>query len=313
MKSFDEIVTSINHLRHDIKAEVIIADIIENGMSVADVVTIPDGLFKRGFNQDISKAEVRKLNNGQSVLEIHITRDGIYDTLPAGLFHDQPKESVSKGQEMASHSKKQRLVEKEARKFFHPFENEIFLMHIDLELEERKILNRFSENLFDDIFSEFWKLDKTLPQKFLSRLILLLHLAHKITGNVEMTARTLEIIIEEKIKINLAGDEHSYNDYDKQIEDPNTLGSTDLGIDFICGQHINFSQPVMEFVIGPLSNSPIEDYLENGKISRFLNCFFGYFVPVEMDFRIKVIVNQEEMDFTLDSVSNPILGYNLTI
>ena len=47
MKNLDNIVSAINHLRDDIKAEAIVADIIENGVSADDIVTIPDGLFKR--------------------------------------------------------------------------------------------------------------------------------------------------------------------------------------------------------------------------------------------------------------------------
>ncbi|MCK4748767.1 MAG: hypothetical protein KAT15_17055, partial [Bacteroidales bacterium] len=175
----------------------------ENGQIASDIITVPDGLFKRRFNPDISSAGVRRLNNDQEVIEIHITRDGIYDGLPAGLFHDYSSESATGGQGMARDSKKHRQIEEMARKFFLPFENEIFHQLVELELEERKILNRYNENLFDDIFSGFWKLDGSLPKKYLSRLVLLLHLAHKITGNTEMTARTLEIIIEEKVRVEL--------------------------------------------------------------------------------------------------------------
>ena len=314
MKNLNHIATAINHLQDDIKAEAIIADIIESGVSNADIVTIPDGLFKRRFNQDISSAEVTKLENDQKVLEIHITRGGIYDGLPAGLFHDQPRESVAGGKDMAGESKRQRLKEKEARKFFLPFENEIFLKLIDLELEERKILSRYSENLFDDIFSGFWKLDSTLPQKFLSRLIILLPLAHRITGNLGITAKILEIIIEEKVGVRMiSSDQLNENGYHQPVDNSGNLGSVALGVNFVCGQHNNTKYPMMEFVIGPLRNSSVEDYLEDGQLSQFLDCFFGYFIPVEMDVSTAVIVNQEEYEFTLDSEINPILGYNSAI
>ena len=61
MRNFNEIVSSVNRLRHDIKAEAIIADVIENGLSSSDVVVYPEGLFRRRFNQDIPNAEVKKL------------------------------------------------------------------------------------------------------------------------------------------------------------------------------------------------------------------------------------------------------------
>jgi hypothetical protein len=314
MRNFNEIVSSVNRLRHDIKAEAIIADIIENGLTTSNIVVYPEGLFRRRFNQDISDAEVKKLENGQEVLEFHITRDGIYDTLPAGIFHDHPKESANNGGEMANHSKKQRLIEKYARLLFQPFENEIFLKQIELELEERKIITRFNENLFDDIFSEFWKMDITLPQKLLSRLILLLHLTHKITGNFELMARTLEIIIEETVKIKLNYAEHHNDIYnDNPVDDGGILGASAVGVDFVSGKLHNSTIPELVFEIGPIKNSSIEDYMGNGQISRFLDCFFGYFVPIEMDVSTKIIVNEEEMDFTLDPASSPVLGYNSSI
>ncbi len=313
MRNLDNIVETINHLRDDVKAEAIIADIIESGIEAENIIIFPDGLFKRRFNKDILGAGVRRLENDQNVLEVHTTRDGIYDTLPAGLFHDHPTESMSRGKEMAGESKRQRLIEKEARRFFLPFENEIFLKLVDLEMEERKILNSYSENLFDDIFSGFWKLDGTLPHKFLSRLIILLPLAHRISGDPEMIAKTLEIIIEEKCMVRWATTGKSCEEHLLPAEDSGKLGSATLGIDFVCDQISSSNQPVLEFVIGPLENSSVEDYLENGDVARFLDCFYGYFVPVEKDLITRVLVDEKVHGFTLDPAFDALLGYNTAI
>ena len=310
MKNLNDIVETINHLRDDIKAEAIIADIIESGISAENIVTVPDGIFKRRFNQDIAGAGFLRLENDQDVLEIHISRDGIYDTLPAGIFHDPPKESASRGQDMAGESKRQRLVEKQARKFFLPFENELFRKHIDLELEERTILKRYSENLFDNIFSSFWKLDSSLPQKFLSRLIILLPLAHRISGDPELTAKTLEIIIDEKSKVKWATSRQSCGKIQLESDEyAGRLGHSALGVDFVCDQASNV-QPVLEFLIGPLEHSEVEDYLENGQIAHFLDCFYEYFIPVEIDVTTKVLVDEKAHGFTLDPDMEPVLGYN---
>ena len=313
MYNLDRIAAAISQLQDDIKAEAIIADIIENGVSPEDIVTVPDGLFKRRFNQDISNAEVKRLNNDQKVLELHITRDGIYDALPAGLFHEHTTESVTKGQDMAKESKKQRLIEAQARKFFLPFENEIFHKLVDLELEERKILNRYSENLFNDVFSGFWKLDRSLPQRLLSRLVILLPIAHKITGNLEMTARSLEIIIDEQVKVSLIRSEQPGKAESQIAGQLSSLGAAALGLDFVCGLQNDTAHSVLDFTIGPLRNSSVEDYLENGQISKFLDCFFEYFVPVELGTRTTIEIYNEEHEFTLDPELLPILGYNSSI
>jgi len=72
----NEIAGSINRLLYDIKAEVIIADLIENKVNPAEIVFLPDGSFKRNYAHDILYAEVRKLNNNQHVIQIHTSRDG---------------------------------------------------------------------------------------------------------------------------------------------------------------------------------------------------------------------------------------------
>lgn len=306
------IASSINHLKNDIKAEVIAAEIIENGLNPADIVMIPDGSFKRKYSKDVTHAEVIKSENGQKVLGMHVSRDGLYDSLPEALFHDQSNEPLTSGHEMAMLSKKQKLEEKEARLFFLPFENEIFLHRIQVETEERRILRRLSENLFDDIYPQFWKLDRSLPKKLVSRFVLILHMTHKILGNLKLTANCLEIILEEEVKINIIRNKH-LNEDPSVLNDKRTagLGSTGLGEDFICGEYMPESDPIMEFVIGPLANSFVEDYLENSSYTRFLKCFYSFFVPLEMYPVTIVKVSEAQQQFILDEKqSNVILGYN---
>ena len=62
MKDLEKIVTSINNLRHDIKAEAIIGDILENGLELNDIVTVQEGLFKRRFKPDVSHADINNRN-----------------------------------------------------------------------------------------------------------------------------------------------------------------------------------------------------------------------------------------------------------
>jgi hypothetical protein len=315
MKDLKEIAISINRLLNDIRAEVVAADLIENDVNPADIVILPDGSFRRNYSRDINFAEVTKLENGQQVLGIHITRDGIYDGLPEAVFHDQSGDPLISGHEMAKLSKKQKLEEKEARLFFLPLENEIFFHRIQLELEERKLLYRFSENLFDDIYPQFWNLDRSLPKKLVSRFVLILHMTNKILGNIELTAQCLETILEEEVKITITRHNRKENDL---IDIPGKknagLGYFLLGENFICGNYISDYDPVMEFIIGPLKNSSIEDYLEKGSYSAFLSCFYSFFVPVELDAVTIIKAGETKQQFILHEVaSNVILGYNSVI
>ena len=136
MPDLNDIASVVNHSLNDLKVEIVAADILESGLDPAELIVVPDGSFTRSYSRDISYAEVAKSANGQKTLAIHVTRDGIYDCLPEAVFHRQSSEPLTSGHDMAKLSKKQKMEEKEARLFFLPFENEIFTLRTQIEMEE---------------------------------------------------------------------------------------------------------------------------------------------------------------------------------
>ena len=313
MRGPDEIVEALQNIFFDIKAEALIGDLMEDGLNSDKFITIPDGTFKRRYSRDVGYSENIKLENGQNILGIHLNRDGLYDSLPEGLFHEKTEAASKQTSGSSGESKKLKAEEKAARKFFLPFENEIFLQGIQLELEERNILGRFAENLFDDIYPEFWNLDKSLDRKYVSRMILLLHLSHLIVGNLSLTAKCLEAVIEEKVSINIRQMKHSQKNYNEDVVASiknNSLGFIELGTDFICGDNFESWKPIVELHIGPLKNTKIVDYLENGSVSKFIDCFCEYFVPAELDVVTDILVAHEKQQFSLnEEEEGAVLGY----
>jgi len=203
--------------------------------------------------------------------------------------------------------------EKESRTFFLPFENEIFFQKIQLEISERKILKRFSENLFNEIFPEFWNLDRSLPKELVSKLMLFLHYSHKFIGNCDLTAKALEVILNENVSVRLA---NLASDPDPALQEnqyPSALGSSSLGIDMICGEHSEDLFTIMDFSIGPLKNTRIEDYLENGSISKFLDVFFSFFVPLELIPKTTILGYAAREEFVLSDKGMSFLGFNTTL
>jgi len=315
MQDLKKTIASIKKIEPDIRVEAVLAELIENGWDLADLVVIPESSFKRKFSSDIAYVAGKKLDNGEELLGFYINRDGIYDSLPEGLFHDQSSEPRITGSEMAIDSKRQKAEEKAIRKFFLPFENELFLQRIFLEKEERNILYRFSESLFNEIYPEFWNLDTTLPKKLVTRLALILHLTHQIVGNLTLTAKCLEVILDEDVSINQVHHKQEKTGTDGPVARQNPgLGSCSLGEDFISGDYEPDSDPVLEFEIGPLAHSSAEDYLENGSYHRFLECFYRYFVPLEMDVVTTIRISEVQQEFVLDEQgAKTMLGFNSTI
>jgi hypothetical protein len=311
MKDLTIIKDSINELTYDIKAEIVIADLMENGLQQTDCIVYPDGLFRRRFKKDVSHAELIELNNGQEVLGIHITRESIYDSLPEAIFHGPIEEELMNGHEMAKASKSQKMEEKSSRAFFLPFENEIFFQKVQLELSERKILHKFSENLFNDIFPEFWNLDKSLPKNLVSKLMLLLHYSHKLTGNFQLTAKALEAILDEPVRVKLITGTGAEGNIDNSSRlQGSVLGATRLGKNMVSGDQSEDGVLVLEFSIGPLTNTRIEDYLENSPVAKFIDLFFSYFIPLDMVPSKKILGYDSSQAFTLGEKNTSLLGYS---
>jgi hypothetical protein len=317
MLDSEKITVAIGGMLYDIKAEAVIGDLMAGGMGIEDFVVIPNGTFRRRYARDIAFAKKKKHKNGQEFVEININRDAIYHTLPEGIFHEKTKSGEEGANSHSDESKKLKKEEKAARTFFLPFENEIFLQRVKLEQEERKILKQFSENLFDDISPEFWNLDKSINREYMSRMIVLLHFSHQIVGNCKITAKCLESILNESVSVKI-GEDISSGQWEsgkkRGVEHGCVLGSAGLGTDFVCGDNLKGFTKKMKFSIGPLKNTNVIEYLENGTVYNFLKCFFGYFVPFELDVETDILVEQDNQEFLLGFGENvAVLGYKSAI
>jgi len=302
MVNSDKIEEAIRNILYDIKAEALIADLLENELESENFITVPKGTFKRRYSRDIDSIKEIKFENGQKVIGFYLNRDGLYDSLPEGLFHEKTDRTLKESGNFSEESKKLKAEEKAVREFFLPFENEIFFQRVQLELEERKVLSRFSENLFDDIYPEFWNLDKSLDRKYISRMVLLLHFSHRIVGNCSLTEKCLETILEEKVSVRVVRTMDLQNgEIDKSGSSVKSylLGNSELGVDFVCGENFEHLGKTMEFNIGPLKNTNVVDYLENGTVTNFLKCFYNYFIPVELDVKSNIIVDLMNQNFVL--------------
>ena len=79
-------------------------------------------------------------------LKINISRDGIYDSLPEGIFHYPKTERLNQSvDDMTKEYRSQQKEEENARQFFLPFENEFFLSGIIREKEEKEFLFKLNQ------------------------------------------------------------------------------------------------------------------------------------------------------------------------
>lgn len=309
MSKLEQISEYINQLSFDVKAELLVAVLVEHGIDLNSTITAFEGQFKRVWSKDIEWTSVERLETGDQKLSFHLNRDGIYDVLPEAVFHGNYEKENHSGKEMAKNSMKSRAEEKEARSFFQPFENEIFLQRVQLAKMENQLFRKIYSELLMGIIPYFWKVDPDLPQDYITRLKKLIPLVCRITGDFNLTAQCLEYILKEKVIITSSDDENPDAVNPKLFHHSGVIGESRLGIDTISGETASGFINHLIFSIGPIQNSITDELLKNGSLNRFLKCFYSYFIPYELDIETKYIFETEQSQLILDDGSNTEISY----
>lgn len=308
-KDLESIVQEIESISYDIRAEIIANELIEKEVISADEITISNqGQFSRAYRKDVLGAVIQDDNYiRHDYVTMLLSRDSMYDSLPEGFVHSLSENKTDKSvRQMIKEHKRQKKQENEARSFFDPFENEIFHYRTKIESVEKSFLYKLNGSKPLDFFYDFWGLSKKYPAVLVSKFIQLLPYAYKIVGDIDLSCRCLETIIEEKVEY-ISTSSKEYSEENEQIN----LGENRLGVDFICGnKYMDYSMNIT-IKIGPIMNNSFESFIHNGSIKRFIDCFYEHFFPMEVEPKTVLIMNQETEEFNFNK--QPVLGYTTRI
>ncbi|MGB0932147.1 MAG: type VI secretion system baseplate subunit TssG [Chitinophagales bacterium] len=307
-----EIKESIESIDWDIKVEVCLADLLEdNKIDKNSILISPQSVFKRTFNKDILgvKYKYDTFISEITQLYVNISREGIYDALPEGLFHAPiEKKSFDDTDGMRKEVEIHRKEEQAARKFFLPIENEIYRHRIDLELEERKALIGFSDNVTQNLFLKFWDLeafyhtaDRILDERQVSILLYILPVVHQIAGNLPLTALCFKTIMKQEFDLSIAPPKAKQVNEKEVPALSKRLGNLTLGVNFICGSQFNDGVPHIQVSIGPMPRKNVKDYLIGGKAYQTLLILYHFFLPLEATVETKVLIRDPDKPFRLYS------------
>lgn len=308
----------INDMLFNLTAEYLVVCLYNENVSKKDILAMFEGDLKRKWSTDVDRAEVESFESGKEALSIYLNRTGIYDSLPEALFHRFSDNRNATGGDMAKESMQLKTEEKQVRKFFRPFESEIFLQRTEVALNENEVFKSLYSDFLSELIPGFWKIDERIPASYVSKLIRFLPFANKIAGNLELTAHCLEKILSEKVNIELKDEEKYPGDLEKTDPDfsGGRLGMSKLGADLVMGQNpVGFIGRLL-LKIGPLKNTDLKVFFVNGPADLLLNCFYGYFIPAELDVEMKLVSNNETRKFSLGSkqaTAKSFLGYNTAL
>ncbi|WP_042721244.1 hypothetical protein [Flavobacterium sp. B17] len=309
--SLNHIANLVTSLKHDIRAEVIINDLLESRDLKQDQYIIrKEGQFSRSYRFDLLDTKVVDYDyDTTQMLYFSLSRDCMYDTLPEALSHNSQNDIPGKDVEtMIGEYNNRKKQQKAARNFFQPFENEMFLYGVEIESFERKFLSGLNNSNIPDMFYDFWNISRDFPEHLISKFICLLPFAYKIVGDITLACDILSILLEEKVSLNNKT-YHRYADENQGI----SLGETRLGLDSITGTEYDDYSRHLDIMIGPLQISSFTDFIHEGKKKRFVEIFYEHFFPIEVEVNTIILLPEDKEKFEFNRTEISVLGYNTTI
>ena len=279
-QEFISIFEEIESHTESIKAEVLLAELLQNSsMTLDDVIIKNQSSFNRSYRNDLILLE--NVDNQFEKFAFHLSRNGIYDLVPEGLFHSENKKNT--GESYNSKRKEIKNTEQDARRFFAPIENEFFHQKLEIEKNERKMLNSFY-SLEEQFLMDFWKIDTQIQKKILVKLMRLLPNSHQIAGDLELTRLSAEKILGERVVFKKKFQAIKIKNRNKKNK------GVILGNDTILGdeEHL-FFEPVLEVTIGPVKSEKANNFVQKNATLEFMELFYDFFIPLEY----KVLTNIE--------------------
>jgi len=304
----EEVIDHIRCLHEDVRAEVVVGELLDNQVQPDAVTVQMENVFSRAFARDILGVKLDDSQPYHPFITLQLSRDGLYDRLPEGLFHEFSSQRRGGVSEMVAAYKKQQQEETQARKFFRPIEHEFFLQRVFLEQREKHLLfDAFGKDA-DQLFLSFWNISPDLPRVPVNRLVKLLPYMHRIAGNIPLVQLCLQVILEEKVSIVC---DHT----PQQVKSNNgvPLGECRLGTDTLAGEDFYTDMPLMKVTIGPLQQRRIYDYLPWQPYGRLLETCYSFLLPADVEIETILEPNAGEKGAAVTD-ANPkegIMGYNM--
>lgn len=279
-------------------AEAVFVSLLEAGYKEDNINIVNKGAFKKSIGDDIEDIEINKTTDKETV-DITLNRNSFYDLLPEGLFHQTKGSSkVSDVADAVEEHKQFKEEEKQARRFFSPLEQMLFLYSAATEQVERQAFFNIQNGMLGNTFNNFWNISADLPTQPANRMLRLMPYTNIIKGNIANTKDALAYVLQKKVKViqdNIISDD-KYSQHN--------LLDIDLGINSVLGCTANELFVNWLFEIKEVDVADLQLYASGNQMDNLLARFVEIFIPLDVDaeFCIAHLENTENESY------QPILG-----
>lgn len=293
---------SSNIMLPPFKSEVVCAGFLEQGVAMENIKVTAQGAFAKSYRNDIEKIVIDDhVDDSKTVFEVFLNRDGIYDKLPEGFFHQtKGSKKVRTVQDAVTEHKQFKTEEKQARKFFAPIEKMLFQYRLHTELAEREALYDIQNGKLNKTFYEFWNLGEGLPEPEANRLLQMMPYNNFIKGNTHATTTALGFILHREVAFKT-----KLRSENGHLPNAPKMDACRLGMDTVLGTSHSEWLPVWEFTISGVSQGQLHQFVQEAPIGRLLQKFTEVFLPleVEVDYQFDALLPTEH------ETTQTILGY----
>lgn len=266
----------------DYKAEVIAAEMVENGISADRIAILMSGPLRRSFTKDVDSIveEISGYDRKESIV-VQTPREGIYDMLPEGLFHLPTSHKSAKSEKEIIDSIKQRKAEeRNARLFFLPFETAIRHLSIQMALYENTLDKRSDYDELIKVFSSHWQIFNYLDSRQANIFIHILPMIHEIRDDHGVIETIFELIF--MLPAHVVVRQPLSAKSNKSIM--SDLGNSRLGVNFTTGNDIyEDGEDEILVKIGPMDNGQFQQFMPGKTGAGILELLCDYLLPAHVD------------------------------
>lgn len=268
----------------DIKASQKAADLIKHGVDPDHIIFNCDGSSRRPFSTEIQSINTYlSETSNEEFVRINMNREGFYDMLPEGLFHSLHAGSEILDEDvMIQDVRNKRRQEQNARKFFAPFENELFHLRTQLDQYESRLDMQTSfQDMSNLLLSNFPELHRLSPRQRVIWMHFIPEIqSHKndITYAQQLLRNLLNIPIEIK---QLTHDRKI--DWQEIGLPPSTLGNCQLGVDSLTNMAYELNEAYLAITIGPSYPQLLKNYLPNAKDEYIIHLVLDHLFPAYLN------------------------------
>lgn len=305
----DWIGRNIHHSTIDYRMEVVAAALIGQGYSLDELRIIRQGMARRGFSTDVEAVYWQYApKEQQDYLCIETNREGLYDMLPEGVFHQPIGKQLNPDkddvlQEIRAH----RQQEFFARRFFQFFEEQADKTMVEAYLFESRYNRMLNYPDFVDLFVPYWPFIKHLPHKQAVFFIHTIPILHQIRVNAERVGEALSLILDVPIVLQPI----SLSDKKATHSFESRLGESRLGVDLVLGNTFDDGEDDLQLLIGPLPAQRMRNFLETGSEYQLLEELCQVFLPADLFVVYEFLIDPEDSAFILsDETHTTYLGIN---